>query len=172
MTGVNQTGDAETRARSENDARRQHVFLAGADRLAVVVVKRCNRQSLCLEIIDDDDILQAEISQHALWLDDPVAVGERYLVAFDGAGNRKNGRDRLKRCLVQDRFLDGVVDRRIFRRLHGGEVHRFRKGIDQDGKAGIGAADVAKKDRKGQIFGIGRLRHCLFHIGVRVSRRS
>ncbi|MNU64021.1 hypothetical protein D3C71_532910 [compost metagenome] len=163
MAGINQPGNTKPCAWPKNDARSQHIFFAGADGVAVIVVQCCNRESLRFKVIDDDDVLQAEIGQHVLRFDNPMAVGERNLVTFDRAGNRKNGRDRLKRGLVQNRLLDGVVDRRIFRRLHGGEVHRFRKGIDQNGKAGVGTADVAKKDRKGQIFGIGRLRHCLFH---------
>ncbi len=148
MTGMDETGDAEAGAGAEHDAAGGRFRLAGADLFHVLFAERHDGERLGLEIVENDHIAQAERLDHHARPHHPGAIGEFDLVAVDRTGDGEHRRTRLDRGAVEDGGLDRIVDRGKIGGLHDRELFGLRIGIDQDGEAGIGAADIADQDRE------------------------
>ena len=106
---MNEAGDAKSGTWPQHDARRTLFRLAFADFFHVLDAERHNRQRLCLEIVEYDDVGQSEASEHCLRPHHPGAVGQFDLVAIYRAGNRNHRRvrpvfDAIKNC------VNGVVN--------------------------------------------------------------
>jgi len=146
VAGIDQTGDAESRARAEHNPRRAALDFAGADGMPVFSVERRRRQGLCLEIIEHDDVVEGEILHHLPRAHDPGAIGQFDLVTVHRAGDGENRRTRLNRGLVEHAGLNRIVDGLEIGGRDNRKLFRLRVSVHQDGEAGIGAADVADQD--------------------------
>ena len=148
---MHEAGDAEAGARPQHDARGECLPGGGADRLAMLVSQRADSQPLRFEIVDDQHIRHVEIGDHLARTHHPGAIGQRDVVAIDRPGDRKNGRARLDRGLVEHGSLDRVFDGREIGGLDDGKRPRIAIGVLENRKASIGAADIANEDRKRQV---------------------
>ena len=158
LARADQTCNTKPCAGAQNHTLSVRMSGCTADIFQMVIVEGDNSQCLCFKIIEDGDVLQVEALHHLARLHNPLAIGERNFIALDRAGNGNHCRARLDGCVIQNNSLDCIFQRcEIF----GQQNRKFfwlGVGINQNSKAGIGAADITDKDRKNKVRI--DIRHC------------
>src|SRR5690606_11158480 len=129
--------------RSKYDAGGGYLVRLAADLFQMIAAKRHDGERLRLKIIEHGHVGEAEIGAHLFRANNPVAIGEVDFVTINGTGHSENGRAWPDRSVIENGALYRLIDGCIICRLENGKLLRFCIGIHQNGKAGIGATNIA-----------------------------
>ena len=150
--GLDQRGDAEAGAGSEDDARAVAPVRERADLPRPVGGNGRQRQRLRLEIVEQQPAFEFQLARDLAPVDVPGRVGELQLAVDDRPRAAGDDRARPGGEFWQRRF-DGFGEAGI---VAGVDMHGLRQrgvGLFLDGEARVGAADVGNEDGEGEAHG-------------------